>query len=400
MMRRLLLIALTALASASAVGCGKGERAAESVQTPSPTETAVTAATPTPSSAAATININSGLYVIDETGQGAPLQIVDFAAGAPRWTASGDRLYFMGGTGQDPRDVYTSSATGGGLTNLLETDSDPLVTPLFHALSPDLSHVAYQTITSDGGWVIRVADLADPDSDRKLADGMLGAWSIDGAFLSYYSPACQNLSLIVTTPAGRQLPVEPYVEGSSFGWAAWLPEGTRLAYQSWVKTASGVVPNGIVVYDVATSETSESPELQGVEQQPVFSPDGNWFVYAGEAQGVYLERWGEKTPARIGDYSPWTPVWSPQSDKIALVDSDKIVVYDVVTESSHLINLHYLSALPEGMSFWRVDVSWSPRSLRWQCAQGLRGVSVISGAAIASNPRGGGGLLRGGRLGR
>jgi len=347
-----LLAALITLAGIAVSSCGGGS--APSTQTPSPKEAG------TASEAA---NMDVGLYIIDEQGEEKPVQIVDFPTRAPRWTPTGDGLFFMGDTsglhGQDPPNVYSCSATGEGLMNLLETSRDPSTFSLWHTFSPDLSMVAYVTNASR---VIRIADLADPTSDREVADGMLGEWSPDGAFLSYLSPACGAFSLFVTTPAGEQTLVAPYAEGSPISWSTWLPGSSKLAYLRMAKTESGLVPDRLAAFDVRTHQTTDVPELAGVDVEPIFSPDGSWFVYADQGKdtaGMYLVRWGEGAPTRIGDYFSWDPAWAPQSDKIALVEDGKIRVYNVADGTDHVIDLH-LKALPEGADFWLVEVSWSP----------------------------------------
>jgi len=335
-MRRLLLAVLIILASISVSGCNS-DKDVESTQTPPPTEAPTAAATPTTSSESDSVGFGLGLYVIDESGEGEPLRTVDFPTKLPRWAPTGDRLYFMGdtrgGTGQDAPEVYTSSATGEGLTKLLEARG------LHQTFSPDLSKVAYQVIKQGGGpwgtWEVHIADLADPTSDRKVADGILGEWSPDSAFLSYYSPACESSSLFVTTPAGEQTLVVPYAEGSYIE-DVWIPNSSNLAYRRGGKTESGSVPDKWTVVDVRTMETTEVAELAGVGNESRFSPDGS---------------------------------------KTAVVKDDKITVSNVADGTSHVIDLN-LGRPPQYAGFWAVWVSWSPDGKK---------LAVAIGAA---NPRG------------
>jgi len=335
-MRRFLLAVLIMLVSISVFGCNGGGNV-KPIQTPSPTEVPTAAATPTASSESDSGGFGLGLYVIDESGEGEPIRIVDFPTKTPRWTPTGDRLYFMGDTsggyGQDPPEVYTSSATGEGLTKLLEAKG------LFHTFSPDLTMVAYQVIAAGGGpwgkWEVHVADLADPASDRMVAEGILGTWSPDSAFISYYSPACESSSLFVTTPAGQQTLVVPYSEGSYIE-DVWIPNSSKLAYRRGGKTESGLVSDKWTVVDVRTLETTEVAELVGVGNESRFSPDGS---------------------------------------KIALVEDDNIRVSNIAERTSHVIDLH-LGTPPRYAALWAIGVSWSP--------DGKKLAVTISGG----NPRG------------
>ncbi len=366
-MRRLLFVPLLLSAVFVATACRAGGHDVGPQGTPS----ASAVATATPSAVSGTPaatdelapqSMLQGLYIVDADGSGQPKQIVDFSTSDPHWTPDGGHLYFMGSDSthpisQDPPDVYTYSLSDGQLRKLVET------TGLHQTISPNLTMVAYQNILPGGGdwgtWTIRVANLDDPSSDRKVADGILAEWSPDSQFVSYYAPACGNMSLYVTTSSGSQQLAAPYSENYLFGWVGWLPGAPKLAYQKMLKTQSKLEPAGVFAFDVATSGTVDAPELSSIDKEPDFSPDGTMFVYAKAEEGWYLRRSGGTGETRIADYYGSTPQWSPEGDRMALVEGDTIRIYTVASGSSQIIDLH-LGEVPRGMSFWGAEVSWSP----------------------------------------
>ncbi len=347
--------------------CGGGKQDVGSQAAPS-----ATIAIPSPSVAVTSQPTLQGLYVVNADGSGQPRQIVDFATRDPRWSPDGGSLYFMGdATGrypQDPPDVYVSSVISGKLTKLLETHGDPSAFVFNHSFSPDLSMVAYQDNLPGGRWgtwVIRVANLDDPTTDREVAKGIFDGWSSDSQFISYYAPACENESLFVSKPDGGEQLAAPYSENYLIGWTAWLPGGERLAYEEMAKTESGLEPAGAYVFDVATSKTAEAANLSAHGQlwfspdgQPWFSPDGKWFVYSRE-EGMYLVRRDNGERTRINDSALPEMAWDSASDKLAYVQDGKLMIYTIADGSTRSIDL-YLGGAPRGTSLWGVEVSWSP----------------------------------------
>ena len=101
----------------------------------------------------------------------------------------------------------------------------------------------------------------------------------------------------------------PLAQPSKYAYSpAFSPDGTRMAF--WSNDVSG----GLQVF-VAAADGSGATQVSSVafdgntKFPPVWSPDGQWLVYAGRDGGLYKVAADASTMLRVG--SGWSPAWSP-----------------------------------------------------------------------------------------
>ncbi len=99
------------------------------------------------------------------------------------------------------------------------------------------------------------------------------------------------------------------MEGSLFSWA---PDGVRIAF---------LEAGTIHVLDTGNGTTAALPGSRGAENQPVWSPDGNWIAYrddsANEDKGLWLMHADGSERHRISGAISGAPAWSPDSTLLA-----------------------------------------------------------------------------------
>jgi Tol biopolymer transport system component len=99
------------------------------------------------------------------------------------------------------------------------------------------------------------------------------------------------------------------MDGTLFSWA---PDGVRIAF---------LQAGSIHVLDTATGAVQALPGSRGSENQPVWSPDGDWIAYrdesANEDKGLWLMHADGSERHRISGGISGAPAWSPDSSLIA-----------------------------------------------------------------------------------
>jgi Tol biopolymer transport system component len=80
--------------------------------------------------------------------------------------------------------------------------------------------------------------------------------------------------LVIADADGRN----PVVYGSEFPWASWSPDSTQIAC---------LKPDGIQIVDLSSRKVVRQMPRQGIVQQLVWSPDGQWFVGTANGLGPY-----------------------------------------------------------------------------------------------------------------
>lgn len=99
------------------------------------------------------------------------------------------------------------------------------------------------------------------------------------------------------------------MDGTLFSWA---PDGVRIAF---------LQAGSIHILDTATGAIQALPGSRGSENQPVWSPDGDWIAYrdgsANEDKGLWLMHPDGSERHRISGAITGAPAWSPDSSLIA-----------------------------------------------------------------------------------
>lgn len=99
------------------------------------------------------------------------------------------------------------------------------------------------------------------------------------------------------------------MQGTTFSWA---PDGVRIAF---------VEAGAIHVLDTGSGAIEALAGSRGVENQPVWSPDGNWIAYrddsANEDKGLWLMHADGSERHRISGAISGAPAWSPDSTLLA-----------------------------------------------------------------------------------
>ncbi len=182
--------------------------------------------------------------------------------------------------------------------------------------------IVFSAKTERGDWDLF---LMRPDGSerRKITDtasfNEAGArFSPDGKRLLYYrlpkSEAVDNntygkFDLVIANATGEN----PVFYGNGFAWASWSPDATQLAC---------LAPQGIQIIELASRKVIKQLPRQGLVQQLIWSPDGQWFVGTANGLGPYwniarlnLAR-GELNAVSEVDRYNCTPDWAPDSRRI------------------------------------------------------------------------------------
>jgi len=142
-------------------------------------------------------------------------------------------------------------------------------------------------------------------------------FSPDGKRLLYYrlpKGEAVNMSygtrdLVIADADGRN----PVVYGSGFPWASWGPDSIQIAC---------LQKAGIEIIDLASRKVVQRLARRGIEQQLVWSPDGQWFLGTANSLGQYWNigrlsrRTGQINVVSETDRYNCTPDWAPDSQHV------------------------------------------------------------------------------------
>jgi TolB protein len=221
-------------------------------------------------------------------------------------------------------DIYVLSvgqAEAQRITSHAAPDREPV-------WSPDGRELAFSS-RRDGNWEVYVYNLASGQLRRITNhvgyDGAPG-WSPDGQWLVYDSYQADNLDIYIVKADLSQGPFR-LTQNPAHDYApVWSPGGRNIAFTSW---RSGNQDIFMLSLDQVSDETAvnitASPNLQ--EDDPAFSPDGNYLAYHENSSGFDLIYASPLAGTRLGD-APINlgqqgryPAWSPNSQSLFYVYS-------------------------------------------------------------------------------
>jgi Tol biopolymer transport system component len=144
--------------------------------------------------------------------------------------------------------------------------------------------------------------------------GLAPAWSPDSSRLAFTETTSQTVAIYAFTSAFQTFP------DSSGEPVTWAPDSAALIYTS----STGMLWRA----DLASGQrVSLSPQQRGSNQQPAWSPDGQWVALVRQenltaASTLWLLRpdGSDRQPLPDpGDASESQPTWSPDSQQLAFL---------------------------------------------------------------------------------
>ncbi|HET9709430.1 MAG TPA: Ig-like domain-containing protein [Gemmatimonadales bacterium] len=278
---------------------------------------------------------------------------------SPAWSPDGTKIAFVSNRGDGEWDLYVMSADGSGVTRLTHDaagEGDPV-------WSPDGTRIAVdRTDTLDAGFAEIYVVNADGSGSVNLSnnpgDNRHPAWSLDGSKIAFERWDGSNMEIHVVNVDGSgeaNLTNRPNVDDDA---PAWSPDGTRIAFTSgavYVMNADGSgitqLTGGVAAYPrwspdgtgiafehvvntcrlghgcsssadyiwivSADSQSVDSLTNTGMDQQPVWSPDGSKLAFISWRDGnaeIYVMNADGSGQVNLTN-SPWSdasPAWRPK----------------------------------------------------------------------------------------
>ena len=228
-------------------------------------------------------------------------------------------------------DLYLGDAnTGKRLKRLVRTTTN--------ARFEELRLLYSQT---EGRDVLSIADVATGNViqyDKLPVDGVLSpSYSPDGKHIVFSGVVDGVTDLFIVDSDGKNI---RHVTKDRYGdlMPSWSPDGTRIAFASdRGSTDLATLKLGklqIAIYNVANGTSEVLPNQQGLNINPVWSPDGKSLAYVSDRNGtanIYLHDFTDNQDERvtnvqsgISQFTETSPVmsWSRATDRLAFTYFD------------------------------------------------------------------------------
>ncbi len=243
-------------------------------------------------------------------------------------------------------DLYLGDAmTGKRLKRLVRTTTNPRFEELRllysqGSFSPDSKKFAF-TAQTEGRDVLSIADVATGDViqyDKLPVDGVLSpSYSPDGKHIVFSGMVDAVTDLFIVDTDGSNL---RHITKDRYGdlMPSWSPDGTRIAFATdRGRTDLATLKLGklqIAVYDVQSGAINVLPDQDGLNINPVWSPDGGSLAFVSDRNGtpnIYLYNFSTQQNLRVtnvqsgvSQFTETSPVmsWSRATDRLAFTYFD------------------------------------------------------------------------------
>ena len=243
-------------------------------------------------------------------------------------------------------DLYLGdAATGKRLKRLVKTTTNARFEELRllysqGSFSPDSRHFAF-TAQTEGRDVLSIADVATGDVvqyDKLPVDGVLSpSYSPDGKHIVFTGMVQGVTDLFIVDADGRNI---RHITNDRYGdlMPSWSPDGSHIAFATdRGRTNLASLKLGklqIAVYDVNTGAIDVLPGQEGLNINPVWSPDGSSIAYVSDRNGtpnIYLYNLQTRQDMRVtnvqsgvSQFTETSPVmsWSRATDRLAFTYFD------------------------------------------------------------------------------
>jgi TolB protein len=231
---------------------------------------------------------------------------------APAWSPDGSHIAFRSRTSDGAGGIYVIET--GGLRPRKIADAAPLYDQL--SWSPDGGWIAYADGES-GAADIYAANVETGEVRAVVTgdgDDMSPSWSPAGGEIAFSSTRSGQAEIWITDPSGSAF--NPVTTDGDNSWPMFSPSGDLIA---WIKEDQGVV-----LFHGPTRERIQLRAPRLVQYAPAWSPDEKYIIVTAEDWGswdIYLMK-ADGTNALLLTTNPKRdamPAWSPDGMRIALV---------------------------------------------------------------------------------
>jgi Tol biopolymer transport system component len=193
----------------------------------------------------------------------------------------------------------------------------------------------------------------------------------------------QTSAIYVMQVDGSQ--VRKVADGPGFksvGHARWSHDGKRLAFQGW----DGPTPVRQIFVIAADAKPGTAPDKGPEGQVPDWSPDDKQLAFqTPPAAGTRTSAWAANLDGagRMLLAPGSSPRWSPDGANLAFIDSEELVIRDLVSEQNS-------SLMEQPWDGIRLGFDWSANGKRIACVarrEGVLGVWIIDTKTRAARLR-------------